>query len=108
MCVREVHAFRRAVGAQVAFGAVGDENRGEKPFKTLRFRDDPWSPLLVRVCFLWSWCCLYMVVEVVGIVAGCERGHRSVTGTRFWLRDDSRTDKKILDHLRLENAYGEA
>ena len=54
--VGAVHELLFLSNAQVAFGVVGDENRGDQPFKKPIFRDDPW----------------------------------------FWLRDDSRTDKKIL------------
>ena len=52
---------------KVTFGAVEGENRGDNPFKDLRYRDDPW----------------------------------------FWLRDDNRTSKEVLDHLTKENDYTE-
>ena len=52
---------------KIAFGAVNGENRGETPFKEIRYREDPW----------------------------------------FWLRDDTRKNEDMLEHLRKENSYVE-
>ena len=52
---------------KVAIGAVPGESRGEAPFRTIRYRDDPW----------------------------------------FWLRDDTRKNEEVLEHLRKENTYTE-